>query len=88
MGAQYVDTLEKTVEKQSQQLDLVQVVISNLEKTIGGKQDLLDDMNHYSGSTNRVMEEYLRININELQRILADLRKAVVTENTQGGQTC
>lgn len=84
MGAQYVDHLERTVDQQSRQLARVRVVIVNLENTISGKQGLLDDMNHYSGLTNRVMEEYLRINIDELQRILVDLRKAVVTENIQG----
>jgi len=51
----------------------LETVIANLENTIQGKQALLSDMDFYGGS-NRYTREFLRININELERILADLR--------------
>jgi len=75
MGAQYVDYLERTVERQASQIAGIQAVIDNLENTIRGKRALLADMDYYSGPVNRVSQEFLRINVDELQRILDDLRK-------------
>ncbi len=53
-------------------------VIRNLENTILGKRELLDSLNFYTGGNGqaeRVSAEFLRVNISELERILADLKK-------------
>jgi hypothetical protein len=54
-------------------------VIRNLENTILGKRGLLfDSINFYTGGdgvAERVTSEFLRVNISELERILADLKK-------------
>ncbi len=53
-------------------------VIRNLENTIQGKRGLLDSINFYTGGNGQaeqVTAEFLRVNISELERILADLKK-------------
>jgi hypothetical protein len=61
----------------------LETVIANLENTIQGKQALLRDIDFYSGTpsstaSSQYTREFLRININELNRILSDLKKVKV----------
>jgi hypothetical protein len=53
----------------------LETVIANLENTIRGKRLLLDDMMAYHGGSTNVTREFLQIHIDELERILADLKK-------------
>ena len=53
-------------------------VIANLENTIQGKRSLLSDLEFYTGGNGRaeqVTAEFIRVNISELERILADLKR-------------
>ena len=53
----------------------LETVIANLENTIRGKRQLLDDMMAYHGGSTNVTREFLQINIAELERILTDLKR-------------
>jgi len=76
LGAQYVDFLERTVEAQDRKIAAVNSVIINIEKTIAGKQKLLDNLRDYSGGlVNDVTARFLEINIDELTKILHDLKR-------------
>ena len=54
-------------------------VIANLERTIQGKRELLNDMQYYSSRGDTYMpgvsETFVEANVAELDRILQDLRK-------------
>ena len=52
----------------------LETVIANLENTIVGKQKLLDNMIYYSDAINNVTREFIKLNINELTKILEDLK--------------
>jgi hypothetical protein len=52
----------------------LETVIANLENTIQGKRQLLYGMMYERGYSAQD-REYVNININELERILADLKK-------------
>jgi len=49
-------------------------VIANLENTIQGKRQLLYDMMYERGYSAQD-REYVNVNIDDLERILADLKK-------------
>ena len=58
-------------------------VIANLERTIQGKRELLSSMAHYSGGSDLIAEAtagFVEVNVAELERILADLRKVQAAE--------
>ena len=76
MGAHYTEHLERTVERQSAQIAAIKTVVTNIENTIAGKQKLLDDLSYYSGTlVNDVTQQFLKINVDELKRILSDLKQ-------------
>jgi len=52
----------------------LETVIANLENTIQGKRQLLYDMMYERGYSAQD-REYVNVNIDELERILADLKK-------------
>ena len=61
-------------------------VISNLERTIQGKRDLLSDMTFYSGGYDPVTQAtrvFVEINVAELERILQDLRKVQTAQQAE-----
>lgn len=49
----------------------IDVLVANLENTIAGKQMLLESLSW----ANPLIREMVQINIEELQRILADVRE-------------
>jgi len=52
----------------------LETVIANLENTIRGKRQLLDGM-MYERAYSAQDREYVNVNIDELERILTDLKK-------------
>lgn len=59
----------------------IQTIITNLERTVKGKQDLLKVMENFESAdlatdtANRVTIDFLKMNIDELQLILLDCDK-------------
>lgn len=75
MGHAYTQHLENTVARYDAKIAVVRTVITKLELTIAGKQQLLDDKSYYSGDlVNDVTQRFLQINVNELTLILNDLK--------------
>ena len=61
-------------------------VISNLERTIQGKRDLLSDMAFYSDGYDPVTQAtrgFVEVNVAELDRILQDLRKVQTAQRAE-----
>jgi len=52
----------------------LETVIANVENTIRGKRQLLDDMMYERGYSAQD-REYVNVNIDDLERILADLKR-------------
>jgi hypothetical protein len=61
----------------------LETVITNLNNTISGKQELLDMLNsHLNDSAGLAIIQVLHINIGELRRIREDLLKVKIGQKT------
>jgi hypothetical protein len=59
----------------------LETIITNLNNTISGKQELLDILtNHPNNASGSVITEVLRINIGELRCIREDLLKVKIPQ--------
>jgi hypothetical protein len=54
----------------------IQKVINNLDQTISGKEELLSKMEF------GIVNQFIKINIDELKRIREDLQKVKLTQNS------
>lgn len=52
----------------------IETLVANLERTIAGKQLLLQTINHSSVNLTDSVKQLVQINIDELQRILTDAK--------------
>lgn len=61
----------------------LETVITNLNNTISGKQELLDVLtNHPNNQASLIATEILRMNIAELRRIREDILKVKIGQET------
>lgn len=61
-------------------------VISNLERTIQGKRELLSNIAHYSGGFDLVgqaTQQFVEVNVAELVRILQDLKRVQTAQHSE-----
>jgi hypothetical protein len=58
----------------------IQTVKTNLEKTIAGKEELLKEWEHSDFVQLRSVAKYVKVNIDELRRILQDVEQCIGIE--------